>query len=103
MSGKRLSRKQIIQQLRETEGLFSPDKTIAQVCKMAGITDQSYSRSRKEYGGIRTEQTERLKDLERENAQLKRLLADAEVDKAVLLMAVTPLRARTDRLPPESP
>ncbi len=56
MPRKRFNPEQIIQHLREAEVLLSQDKTIAQVCKMTGITDQSYSRSQKEYGGIRTAQ-----------------------------------------------
>ena len=51
---------------------------------MLGITDQTYYRWRKEFGGVKTDQAKRLKELERENARLKRLLADAELDKAIL-------------------
>lgn len=80
---------QIIQNLREAEVLLSQDKTIAQVCKKIGITDQTYYRWRKEYGGVRTDQAKRLKDLEKENARLKRLLADAELDKAILREAAS--------------
>ena len=88
MPGKRFTTEQIIQHLREAEVLLSQDKTVAQVCKQIGITEQTYYRWRKEYGGIRTDQAKRLKDLEKENARLKRLLADAELDKAILKEAL---------------
>ena len=89
MPRKRFTTEQIIQHLREAEVLLSQDKTVAQVCKQIGITEQTYYRWRKEYGGIRTDQAKRLKDLEKENARLKRLLADAEPDKAILREAAS--------------
>lgn len=89
MPRKRFTAEQIIQNLREAEVLLAQGKTIAQVCKKIGITDQTYYRWRKEYGGIRTDQAKRLKDLEKENARLKRLLADAELDKAILREAAS--------------
>jgi putative transposase len=54
------------------------------MCKLLGITDATYFRCRKEYGGMKVDQAKRLKALEQENARLKRLLADAELDKAIL-------------------
>jgi len=89
MPRKRFKAEQIIQHLREAEVLLAPGQTIAEVCKKIGITDQTYYRWRKEYGGIRTDQAKRLKDLEKENARLKRLLADAELDKAILREAAS--------------
>ena len=89
MPRKRFTPEQIIQNLREGEVLLAQGKTIAQVCRKVGITDQTYYRWRKEYGGIRTDQAKRLKDLEKENARLKRLLADAELDKAILREAAS--------------
>lgn len=89
MPRKRFTPEQIIQNLPEAEVLLSQEKTIAQVCKKIGITDQTYYRWRKEYGGVRTDQAKRLKDLEKENARLKRLLADAELDKAILREAAS--------------
>ena len=89
MPRKRFTTEQIIQHLREAEVLLPQDKTVAQVCKQIGITEQTYYRWRKEYGGIRTDQAKRLKDLEKENARLKRLLADAELDKAILREAAS--------------
>ena len=89
MPRKRFKAEQIIQHLREAEVLLAQGQTIAQVCKKIGVTDQTYYRWRKEYGGIRTDQAKRLKDLEKENARLKRLLADAELDKAILREAAS--------------
>lgn len=89
MPRKRFTPEQIIQNLREAEVLLAQGKTIAQVCRKVGITDQTYYRWRKEYGGIRTDQAKRLKDLEKENARLKRLLADAELEKAILREAAS--------------
>jgi len=63
--------------------------TVAQACKKIGVTEQTYYRWRKEYGGIRMDQAKRMKDLEKENARLKRLLADAELDKAILREAAS--------------
>jgi putative transposase len=59
-------------------------QTVPQVCRKLGVSEQTYYRWRKEYGGIRTDQAKRLKDLERENVRLKKLVAEAELDKAIL-------------------
>ncbi len=80
MPRRRFKPEQIIQHLREAEVLLSQDKTIAQV----GVTEQTYYRWRKEYGAVRTDQAKRLKELEKENARLKRLPTVAELDKAIL-------------------
>ena len=89
MPRRRFAADQIIQHLREAEVLLSQGKTIAEVCKKIGITDQTYYRWRKEYGGLKVDQAKRLKELEKENARLKRLLADAELDKAILKEAAS--------------
>ncbi len=86
---KRLTAEQIIPKLREAEVDLARGQTVAQVCKKLGVTEQTYYRWRKEYGGLRTDQAKRLKDLERENARLKRLLAEAELDKAILREAAS--------------
>ena len=65
MPRRRFTPGQIIQHLREAEVLLSQDKTIAQACKAIGVTEQTYYRWRKEYGGVRTDQEKRLKDLEK--------------------------------------
>ena len=90
MKGKRPPAEQIVNKLRQAEVLLAQGQTVAQVSKTLGITDQTYYRWRKEYGGVKTDQAKRLKDLERENARLKRLLAEAELDKAILREAASP-------------
>jgi putative transposase len=89
MAKKRLSVEQIIGKLREAEVLLAQGQTIPQVSKKIGVTEQTYYRWRKEYGGLRTDQAKRFKELEQENARLKRLLADAELDKAILREAAS--------------
>lgn len=76
--------------LRETEVHLSKGMSIAQACKQIGITEQTYYRWRREYGGLKVDQAKRLKELERENSRLKRLLADTELDKAILREAASP-------------
>lgn len=89
MPGKRFGAEQIIPKLREAEVDLAKGLTVAQACKKIGVTEQTYYRWRKEYGGIRVDQVKRMKDLEKENARLKRLLADAELDKAILREAAS--------------
>ena len=84
MGRKRLGVEQIIQKLREAELELARGQTVTQMVKKLGVTEQTYYRWRKEYGGLRTDQAKRFKELEQENARLKRLLADAELDKAIL-------------------
>jgi transposase-like protein len=90
MKGKRPPAEQIVNKLRQAEVLLAEGQTVAQISKTLGITDQTYYRWRKEYGGVKSDQAKRLKDLERENARLKRLLAEAELDKAILREAASP-------------
>lgn len=90
MNRKRFSPEQIVNKLREADVLISKGQSVAQVCKHIGVTGVTYYRWRKEYGGMKTDQAKRLKELERENARLKRLLADAELDKAILREAANP-------------
>ena len=90
MKGKRPPAEQIVNKLRQAEVLLAQGQTVAQISKTLGITDQTYYRWRKEYGGVKSDQAKRLKDLERENARLKRLLAEAELDKAILREAASP-------------
>ena len=90
MSRKRFKAEEIVNKLREADVLISQGRTVAQASKQIGVTDQTYYRWRKEYGGLKTDQAKRLKELERENARLKRLVADAELDKAILREAARP-------------
>ena len=75
---------QIIGKLREAEVLLSKGLPVEQVSRKLGVTEQTYYRWRKEYGGMKVEQAKRLKELEKENAQLKKLVADLSLDNAIL-------------------
>ena len=75
---------QIVAKLRQIEVLMSAGKAAALACKEADISEQTYYRWRKEYGGLELDQAKRMKDLERENARLKRLVADLSLEKQVL-------------------
>ena len=75
---------QIVRKLREAEVLISQGNTIGQASRQLGITEQTYYRWRKQYGGMQVSQAKRLKELENENARLKKLVADLSLDKAIL-------------------
>jgi transposase-like protein len=75
---------QIIPKLREAEVALSKGQTVVQVSRSLGITEQTYYRWRNEYGGLKIDQAKRLKELERENARLKRAVADLTLDKLIL-------------------
>jgi putative transposase len=75
---------QIINKLREAEILLSQGATLAVIWKKIGVSDCTYYRWRKEYGGMRVEQAKRLQELEKENSRLKRLVADISLDNAIL-------------------
>jgi transposase-like protein len=75
---------QIINKLREAEILLSQGEVIAIVCKRLGVSAHTYYRWRKEYGGMRIEQARRFKQLEQQNSQLKKLVADLSLDNAIL-------------------
>jgi transposase-like protein len=90
MSRKRFSTEQIIQKLREAEVELAKGRTVAQACKQLGITDQTYYRWRREYGGLKTDQAKRFKELERENVRLKKVVADLTLDNAILKEAASP-------------
>ena len=79
----------IIPKLREVEVELGRGKTVAEAVKKIGVTEQTYYRWKKKFGGLRIDQAKRLKELEKENARLKRLLADAELDKAILREAAS--------------
>lgn len=90
MGRKRYSTEQIIRKLREAEVEISNGATIAQVVRKLGIAEQTYYRWRREYGGLRLDQAKRLKELERENTRLKRLVADQALDIAILKEVADP-------------
>ena len=79
---------QIIGKLREAEVLLGQGQTVGELCRSLNISEQTYYRWRKEYGGLRTDQARRLKELEKENTQVKRLVADLSLDNAILREAV---------------
>ena len=87
--GKKHTAEQIISKLREAELAIAQGQTAALAAKSIGVTAQTYFRWRKEYGGLRTDQAKRLKELEQQNSRLKRLLADTELDKAILKEAAS--------------
>jgi hypothetical protein len=82
--GKKHSPEQIVTLLRQVEVAVANGKTTGQSCKEAAITEQTYYRWRKEFGGLQVDQARRLKELEQENAKLKRLVAELSLDKLVL-------------------
>jgi len=86
---KKYTTEQIIGMLRDAEILLAEDHTVAMASKKLGIAEQTYYRWRKEYGGMKVSHAKRLKELEKENGQLKKLLAEAELDKAILKEAAS--------------
>ena len=87
--GKKVSAEQIIGKLREAEVEIAKGQSIGQVAKKLGITEQTYYRWRKEYGGVRTDHVKRLKDLEKENARLRKLVANQALDMEILREAAS--------------
>ena len=90
MAKKRYTAEQIISRLREAETLLANGTKIPLVCRKLGIAEQTYYRWRKEYGGVRTDQVKRLKELEKQNARLKKVVADLTLDNAILKEAAYP-------------
>lgn len=84
MKKKNYGAEQIIGLLRQSEVLLSQGKSISEVCRQLGVSDATYYKWRKVYGGLKVDQARRLKDLERENARLKRAVADLTLDKLIL-------------------
>lgn len=84
MGRKHYSAEQIINNLRQAEVLFSQGKNTGEVCRSIGISNQTYYRWRKEYGGLQTSQAKKVKALEKENQRLKRAIADLTLDKLIL-------------------
>jgi transposase-like protein len=84
MGRKRHTAEQIIRKLREAEVELAKGQTTAEVVRKLGITEQTYYRWRKEYGGLRLDQAKRLKELEKENTRLKKLVAEQALDNAIL-------------------
>ena len=89
MAKKRFLAEQIISKLREAEVEISRGQTVAQVAKKLGITEQTYYRWRKEYGGLRTDQAKRLKEQEKQIARLKQVVANQALDMEILKEAAS--------------
>ena len=88
MSRKRYSPEKIIGMLREAEVALAQGMTIGAICRQLSISEQSYYRWRKQYGGLKISQVKRIKDIERENTRLKRAVADLTLDKVILKEAL---------------
>jgi putative transposase len=84
MAKKGFTPEQIINKLREAEIMLSQGATLSVILKKIGVSDATYYRWRKEYGGMRVDQARRLKELEQENSRLKKLVADLSLDNAIL-------------------
>lgn len=84
MGRRTFSPEQIINKLREAEILLSQGISVGEASRKIGVTEQTYYRWRREYGGMRIEQARRVKDLEKENVRLKKLVADLSLDNSIL-------------------
>jgi len=84
MGQKRFTAEQVISKLREAEVELAKGQTAAEMCRKLGVTEQTYYRWRREYGGLRVDQAKRLKELEKENVRLKKVVADQALDIAIL-------------------
>ncbi len=81
---KRHTLEQVVRKLTEADRLLAEGKDVADVCRVLQVSEATYHRWRNQFGGLKADDAKRLKELERENATLKRLLADAELEKAAL-------------------
>ena len=89
MAQKRTRVEKIIQTLRQIEVLIGQGEHVPQACRKAGISDQTYYRWRRDYGGLKMDQAKRLRELEKENGRLKKLVADLSLDNAILREATS--------------
>ncbi len=86
--GKRHTPQQIVEKLRDADVMLAAGKPIDAVCQALEVSETTFHRWRNQYGGMKAEEAKRLKELEEENKRLKRLLADAEIDKSILREAI---------------
>jgi transposase-like protein len=84
MARRKYTPEEVISKLREAEVLQSKGQSMEEICRQLGVTDQTYYRWRREYGGLRVDQAKRLKELEVENGRLKKAVADLTLDNAML-------------------
>jgi putative transposase len=82
--GKKHKPEEIVVKLRQVDVLTSQGSTVADAIRQIGVTEITYYRSRKEFGGLQTNQVRRIKDLEQENARLRRTVSDLTIDKMIL-------------------
>lgn len=88
MKRKRHSPEEIVRKLRDADGMLAAGRTLAEVCQTLAVSEPTFHRWRNQYGGMKAEEARRLKELEHENQRLKKLLAEAELDKAILKEAL---------------
>jgi len=88
MKRKRHSPEEIVRKLRDADGMLAAGRTLAEVCQALAVSEATFHRWRNQYGGMKAEEARRLKELEHENQRLKKLLAEAELDKAILKEAL---------------
>jgi putative transposase len=84
MSKKKHTAEEIVTKLREAEVLLAKGQSIAEACRQLGISDQTYYKWRREYGGLQVDQAKRFKQMEQENSRLRKLVADLSMDNAIL-------------------
>ena len=89
MSKKRHKPEEIVSKLRQVDVLTSQGKTVAEAIRSIGVTEVTYYRWRKEYGGLKSDQVKRLKDLEQENARLRKAVSDLTLEKLILKEAAS--------------
>ena len=84
MPKKRFTSEEIIHKLREAEVMLAQGRTVAEISRQLGVAEQTFFRGRKKYVGLKIDQAKRLKELEQENARLRRALSDAVIDNQIL-------------------
>jgi transposase-like protein len=89
MARKGKSTEEIISFLREAEVRISQGETVGKICRSIGVSEHSYYKWRREYGGLKIDQAKRLKELERENGRLKKAVSELTLDKLILKEALT--------------
>ena len=100
-SRKRHTPEQVVRKLGQADRMLADGQDVAAVCRELGVSEQTYYRWRNQYGGLKADDAKRLKELEKQNATLKRLLAEAELEKAALKeLAEGNFSARTGAAPP---
>ena len=88
MARKRYKPEEVVNKLREVDVALATGKTVAEACRDIGVTEHTYYRWRREYGGLKVEQARRLKELERENTRLRKAVSDLTLDKLILKEAL---------------